>query len=255
MPANQFRHQSMGNAKTFKWALYYIPDGLFNCCFLNKIPEAEKTNVGILILKEIFGLFTLAVLENRDERIGASIVKAIKKHARKFDTSVLLSCADEYEYFHGVGADLLIISPGAKPDTRRTLRAKCILMPGDLLNSFKAVESDYVISYGMSPRDTITASSISDDGVQISLQRELVTLKGEVVERQELPLVPSNALLPRELCPFAELPCWTAPGIANPNVGTNTPPGKLAIIRLTSMNILHETTKDLHEEVIEVDVG
>jgi hypothetical protein len=172
---------------------------LFNCCFLNKIPEAEKTNVGILILKEIFGLFTLAVLENRDERIGASIVKAIKKHARKFDTSVLLSCADEYEYFHGVGADLLIISPGAKPDTRRTLRAKCILMPGDLLNSFKAVESDYVISYGMSPRDTITASSISDDGVQISLQRELVTLKGEVVERQELPLVPLKRSTPERI--------------------------------------------------------
>lgn len=144
-------------------------------------------------------MFSLAVLENRDERIAASIVKAINRHARKFDTSVLLSCADEYEYFHGIGADLLIISPEAKPNTKRTLSAKCILMPGDLIECFKAVKSDYVISYGMSPRDTITASSISDDGVQISLQRELVTLKGEVVERQELPLIPLKHSTPERI--------------------------------------------------------
>lgn len=144
-------------------------------------------------------MFSLAVLENKDEKIAASIAKAIKRHAGKLGASVLLSCADKYEYFHGLGADLLIISPDARPDARRTISAKCILMPGALLDSFKAVKSDYVISYGMSPKDTITASSISDDGVQISLQRELVTLKGEIVERQELPLIPLKRSTPERI--------------------------------------------------------
>lgn len=40
----------------------------------------------------------------------------------------------------------------------------------------------------MSPRDTITMSSINDTQTVIALQRELVTLDGTVLERQELPL-------------------------------------------------------------------
>ena len=88
---------------------------LFNCCFLNKIPEAEKTNVGILILKEIFGLFTLAVLENRDEDWGFNSqgYKKARKEIRYFRFAIL--CINEY--FHESAPICSVISR-AKPDTR-----------------------------------------------------------------------------------------------------------------------------------------
>lgn len=138
-------------------------------------------------------------MENRDEKIAASITKEIKKQSKKYNTSVLVSCAGEYDYLHGVRADLLIISPEAKLNAKKALNAKCILLPGGLLDSLNALKTDYVISYGMSARDTITASSISEDGVLISLQRELVTLNGEIVERQELPAIPLKHSTPERI--------------------------------------------------------
>ena len=45
-----------------------------------------------------------------------------------------------------------------------------------------------VVSYGPSPRDSLTFSSLRDGGMLLALQRELVTLTGRRVERQELAL-------------------------------------------------------------------
>ena len=44
------------------------------------------------------------------------------------------------------------------------------------------------VSYGSSPRDSLTISSREGDRLWAALQRELVTLGGQVVERQEFPL-------------------------------------------------------------------
>ena len=45
------------------------------------------------------------------------------------------------------------------------------------------------VSYGVSPRDSLTISSREGDTLWAALQRELVTVDGRVVERQEFPLV------------------------------------------------------------------
>ena len=44
------------------------------------------------------------------------------------------------------------------------------------------------VSYGPSPRDTLTFSSLNSQGMVLSLQREVVTLRGSRLDRQELPL-------------------------------------------------------------------
>ncbi|MBE7040776.1 MAG: hypothetical protein E7400_02280 [Ruminococcaceae bacterium] len=55
-----------------------------------------------------------------------------------------------------------------------------------------------VITYGLNPLATVTASSVSTDGEKTSflccLQRSIVTLKGKVIEPQEFPVTfPGNS--------------------------------------------------------------
>ena len=50
------------------------------------------------------------------------------------------------------------------------------------------IPAETVITYGLSPRDSLTLSSREGDTLWAALQRELVTVDGQVVERQEFPL-------------------------------------------------------------------
>ena len=85
---------------------------------------------------------------------------------------------------------LLVVSPGA---ARRGLRlpAACrtVLLPGDAGELLEGVRAASAVSYGTSPRDSLTISSREGDRLWAALQRELVTVDGQVVERQEFPLV------------------------------------------------------------------
>ena len=84
---------------------------------------------------------------------------------------------------------LLVVSPQAAaegaelPGTCRT-----ILLPGDAGRMLEGLRAASAVSYGSSPRDSLTISSREGDRLWAALQRELVTLGGQVVERQEFPL-------------------------------------------------------------------
>lgn len=54
------------------------------------------------------------------------------------------------------------------------------------------------VSYGTSPKDTLTFSSLEGDQICLALQRELVASQGRVVEQQEfvLPFPAGEAPLP-----------------------------------------------------------
>lgn len=84
---------------------------------------------------------------------------------------------------------LLVVSPGA---ARRGLHlpAACrtVLLPGDAGRLLQGVRAASAVSYGVSPRDSLTISSREGDRLWAALQRELVTVDGQVVERQEFPL-------------------------------------------------------------------
>ncbi len=83
--------------------------------------------------------------------------------------------------------NLIVVPPkcfDALPD--KAADCRILLIPdtaSDILRSFNA---DCVVSYGMNEKSSLTMSSVSDEEMVVSLQRELPTLDGEILERQEL---------------------------------------------------------------------
>lgn len=98
---------------------------------------------------------------------------------------------------------LLVISPrAAARGLRMPRQCRTVLLPGGTGGVLPQAAS--AVSYGTSPRDSITISSREGDILWAALQRELVTVDGQVVERQEFPL----ALEPGQ----EELPALAAAG-------------------------------------------
>jgi hypothetical protein len=127
----------------------------------------------------------LTVIETEGEEIAQYIVGRIKKNG---DTGVItvrsVYSADE---LGGLRSDILVISPnaarkGTKP--KNTVSCGILLLPGDAEADF--AEADCIVSYGMSPKNTITLSSIGEESCILALQRELITVRGDVLERQEI---------------------------------------------------------------------
>ena len=81
-------------------------------------------------------------------------------------------------------ADLLVVFP--ENSVRSPLSCRTLLMPGGA--GYEALSVPQAVSYGPSPRDTLTFSSLGPGGLLLSLQREVTTLAGNRLERQELPV-------------------------------------------------------------------
>lgn len=80
--------------------------------------------------------------------------------------------------------DLLVLSPVRGQEVPSCPPCRVVLAP-----EYPGVLSaPAAVSYGPSPRDTLTFSSLAGDGMVLSLQREVVTLTGRRLDRQELPL-------------------------------------------------------------------
>jgi len=83
---------------------------------------------------------------------------------------------------------LLVVSPRAAAlGVRLPRECRTALLPGGMGGVPPRAAS--AVSYGLSPRDSLTVSSREGDVLWAALQRELVTVDGRVVERQEFPLV------------------------------------------------------------------
>ena len=74
------------------------------------------------------------------------------------------------------------------------LSCRELLLPGECRTA--AVPAETVVTYGLSRRDSLTLSSREGERLWCALQRELVTLDGAVVERQEFPVLPPPGLEP-----------------------------------------------------------
>lgn len=112
------------------------------------------------------------------------------------DAQPILTLAD----VAGLDWDLLALTRGAaKPAFSGTLCARCLLLPGDSEPSLlRALRASEVVSYGFSPRDTLTLSSVTGTDRFLCLQRSLLTLDGALLEPQELPLSPALSALDAE---------------------------------------------------------
>lgn len=81
--------------------------------------------------------------------------------------------------------DMVLIMPGSAGG--RFPEAPTVIAPAEC-----PVKARQLITYGAGPRDTVTFSSMSGDYQVLSLQREIVTLDGKRLERQDIPLPPNN---------------------------------------------------------------
>ena len=94
------------------------------------------------------------------------------------------------------------------------LSTRNLLLPGDSEPKLALrLHASQVVSYGFSPRDTLTLSSVTGTERLLCLQRSLLTLGGRVLEPQELPLSPAlsalsgeDALLVAGVMCFQDLP-------------------------------------------------
>lgn len=83
---------------------------------------------------------------------------------------------------------LLVVSPQAAARGMRLPRqCRTALLPGGMGGVPPRAAS--AVSYGTAPRDSLTISSREGNTLWAALQREVVTVTGRVVERQEFPLV------------------------------------------------------------------
>ena len=89
--------------------------------------------------------------------------------------------------------DLLVISPEAGQ-----IHAGTVLLSGAAGPLARVLRTERAVSYGTSARDTLTLSSLEGDQICVAIQRDIVTVSGAVVERQELvlPFPPGRSPLP-----------------------------------------------------------
>lgn len=89
----------------------------------------------------------------------------------------------------GLSLDLLVVSPGAAGWAGAgTLTCRTALLPGGLSSLTRGLPAETVLSYGSSPRNTLTLSSLDELRSSVAVQREFFALDGSTVERQELVL-------------------------------------------------------------------
>lgn len=97
----------------------------------------------------------------------------------------------DYEIIIKNGERLIVVYPGCDPGKAQTLRGhyKIALVPENLSgNSLFGLTSPNLVSYGMGLHNQLTISSISPKKVLASVEKDLPTLDGGVIEQQELPV-------------------------------------------------------------------
>ena len=89
----------------------------------------------------------------------------------------------------GESLDLLVVSPGATGWAgAASVTCRLLLLPGSAGPLARGMRVEGAVSYGTGPQNTITLSSLEGDKICLAIQRELVTVEGGMVERQELVL-------------------------------------------------------------------
>ena len=85
--------------------------------------------------------------------------------------------------------DLLVVSPRATGWAGAgSVNCRLVLLPGSAAPMARGMHVEGAVSYGTGPKDTITLSSLGESTICLAVQRELVTVNGRIVERQELVL-------------------------------------------------------------------
>ena len=100
---------------------------------------------------------------------------------------LLLRISSRPEPFLRGSLDVLAIAPDAAIPREVILpRCRLLLLPGSAAPLVRGDTATCAMSYGTSPKDSLTFSSLGGHQLSISIQRELLTVDGQTIERQEL---------------------------------------------------------------------
>ena len=121
---------------------------------------------------------------------GEGLFDALKEDLKSggSDRTGLLRGRHPAELAVGV-LDLLVVSPRATGWAGATsVNCRLVLLPGSAAPMARGMHVEGAVSYGTGPKNTITLSSLGETTICLAIQRELVTVNGSIVERQELVL-------------------------------------------------------------------
>ena len=113
---------------------------------------------------------------------GESVLKLLRPMLSPGKSRLLLPRPGEK-----LRCSLLIVAPGWQqplPDAR----CRVLLTPSDKAALLGRVRADAAVSFGLSPRESIGFSSLTDGGLSLSLRREIPCLTGQKLEMQDLPM-------------------------------------------------------------------
>lgn len=139
----------------------------------------------------------VAVLDSGDDDIAGKIASRIDEYGGNTGVILIRSVRSLNEIMKKK-PDILVLADDAAMSCRvdsqgvqNNARIDCgiLLMPGDSIGVSRDTEifdAGCIVTYGMSPKNTVTFSSIGEDTCILTLQRELVTITGDVLERQEI---------------------------------------------------------------------
>jgi len=132
---------------------------------------------------------SLTVLETGGERISGMITSRLRTLPES-SVGRSLSFWGRAALQMGRCPDLVVVSRSVGAQSGSVPQGRCgiLLLPGTSADMTARMHCSRAVSYGMSKRDSVTFSSFDGDRLLLALQRELPTLTGRVLERQEIPL-------------------------------------------------------------------
>ena len=142
------------------------------------------------------------------EGIEADILRRLARHGRSLGQ---IPTADH--------PALLVVSPrAAAHGDGRPERCRMALLPGDTTLPGWDLQAASAVSYGSGPKNTLTLSSREGRKLWLALQRELVTIQGQVVDRQEFPWMLDHGASPSPPWRWREpSSCWASRRTSSPS--------------------------------------
>lgn len=132
-------------------------------------------------------MLNIVVFERKHENIAAHTASHLSRLHWQHPEGIVISprCIP----LNGKSAhELIVISEKAEADFKLRGTAKCrtLLIP-DIYEK-NCIDAENIIRYGMSSHDTLTFSSIGSKECVLSIQKEISSSSGKIIERQDFPI-------------------------------------------------------------------
>jgi hypothetical protein len=135
----------------------------------------------------------LTVIDTGSDDLAGKIVSGIREYGGLPDVRVVQAAS--FLALKNRTPDILVLSEEASKICDKApgcVKCGILLLPGDLATGgqvscdAEGFDAGCIITYGMSPKNTITLSSIGEESCVLAIQREFLTVRGDMMERQEM---------------------------------------------------------------------